>query len=387
MPQPKLLTSQLDSPERSSPEELEVSRLKLQSHEVVAQLLEGFPELAVILDKNRHIVAHNGKAAAIFASLGGDEAFGKRLGEALGCARAKEIDGGCGASRFCAECGATRAVSATKESGVVQSRDCRILTMLVGKEGSLNLRVVTSPLHIDGEIFTLFTFKDIAHEKRLEALERIFFHDVLNTAAAINSISSLMEGVADESERKDLVALLRSSAWQLINEIHSQRDLLTAERGELAFVVEPVTTARIVSSVYELYKSHDLAHGKMLTFTPLRPDATVETGVVHLVRCLGNLVKNALEASEPGQQVRLDCEQSERHVVFHIHSEPVMPEDVQRQVFQRSFSTKAPVGRGLGTYSVRLLVEQYLQGHVWFESNAEVGTVFSVKLPKKFKRK
>lgn len=349
-------------------------------------MLEGFPGLAAILDKNRQIVAHNSQAATIFRGIGGEQAFGKRLGEALGCAHAGDMEGGCGTSKFCAECGAAQSIRLTAERSSVQSRECRIRTMLLGKEGSLNLRVFTSPLRIDGEMFTLFTLKDIAHEKRLQALERIFFHDVLNTAAAINSISSLMGGVEDADQMRELVALLRSSSWQLIHEIHAQRDLLTAERGELAFVVEPVTTTRIVSSVLELYISHDLSYGKTLDFKPLAPDVEIETGVVHLVRCLGNLVKNALEASEAGHEVKLYCEQSEGDVTFHVQNQAVMPERVQLQVFQRSFSTKASVGRGLGTYSVRLLVEQYLHGQVRFESNAEIGTVFSIRLPKKFRR-
>lgn len=387
MAQSKLLPTHFDLSARSSPEDLERSRRKLQDHDVVAQLLEGFPGLAVILDKNRHIVLHNRLAKAIFQGLGDQPAFGRRLGEALGCAHADEMAAGCGTSKFCAECGAAQSVKLTRERESIQSRECRITTMLLGKEGSLNLQVFTSPLVIDGEMFTLFTLKDLAHEKRLQALERIFFHDVLNTAAAINSISTLLAGEEDPEQLKELVGLLRTSSWQLIHEIHAQRDLLTAERGELAFVVEPVRTSRIVSAVYELYKSHDLAHGKKLGFTAPSPDVELETGVVHLVRCLGNLVKNALEASEPGDEVTLSCESSTSHVSFHVHNPAVMPERVQLQVFQRSFSTKATTGRGLGTYSAKLLVEQYLNGNVSFESRPELGTTFTIKLPRKFQRK
>jgi sensor histidine kinase regulating citrate/malate metabolism len=53
------------------------------------------------------------------------------------------------------------------------------------------------------------------------------------------------------------------------------------------------------------------------------------------------------------------------------------------QLFQRSFSTKG-TGRGLGTYSIRLLTENYLEGKVSFVSNEAEGTVFSIELNKKF---
>lgn len=57
-----------------------------------------------------------------------------------------------------------------------------------------------------------------------------------------------------------------------------------------------------------------------------------------------------------------------------------MPYDVQLQVFQRSFSTKG-IGRGLGTYSIRLLSERYLSGRVSFTSTPEAGTTFYAWYP------
>jgi signal transduction histidine kinase len=54
-----------------------------------------------------------------------------------------------------------------------------------------------------------------------------------------------------------------------------------------------------------------------------------------------------------------------------------MPENVRAHVFQRSFSTKGS-GRGLGTYSVKLLTES-MGGRVWFDSTAGEGTTFHVE--------
>jgi signal transduction histidine kinase len=49
---------------------------------------------------------------------------------------------------------------------------------------------------------------------------------------------------------------------------------------------------------------------------------------------------------------------------------------------ERSFSTKGGRGRGLGTYSVRLLTERHLGGQVDFRSVPEEGTTFFVRLPR-----
>jgi hypothetical protein len=222
MTQPKLLQTHFDSPERSSSEEIKGASRKLQDHAVIAQLLEGFPGLAVILDKNRQILAYNSKAKAIFQGAEIDEVVGNRLGEVLGCAHASELQGGCGTSKHCAECGAAQTILLTRKSQRPQSSECRITTLLGGKEGSLNLRVYTSPLSIDGRLYTLLTLKDIAHEKRLQALERIFFHDVLNTAASINSIAGLIETETDAEQLKDLGCFSRLPRSSSTRSIHSE---------------------------------------------------------------------------------------------------------------------------------------------------------------------
>ena len=57
-----------------------------------------------------------------------------------------------------------------------------------------------------------------------------------------------------------------------------------------------------------------------------------------------------------------------------------MTREVQLGVFQRSLSTKGS-GRGLGTYSMKLLTERYLKGHVSFTSTASGGTTFTIRIP------
>jgi sensor histidine kinase regulating citrate/malate metabolism len=96
---------------------------------------------------------------------------------------------------------------------------------------------------------------------------------------------------------------------------------------------------------------------------------------------LGNLVKNALEATPERGTVTTSCRSIGGRVRIDIRNAGVMPPDVQMQVFQRSFSTKAERGRGIGTYSVKLFVERYLRGTVAFTSMEPDGTTFSVTLP------
>lgn len=102
-----------------------------------------------------------------------------------------------------------------------------------------------------------------------------------------------------------------------------------------------------------------------------------------LRRVLINLLKNALEASNPGGKVDIGVESLSEMLRFWVKNDTIIPENVKTQIFQRSFSTKGQ-DRGIGTYSIKLLTENYLKGKVSFVSNESERTVFSVVLYKIF---
>jgi CheY-like chemotaxis protein len=64
-----------------------------------------------------------------------------------------------------------------------------------------------------------------------------------------------------------------------------------------------------------------------------------------------------------------------------VHNEAVIAPAHQRHIFERSYSTKG-AGRGIGTYAMKLLGENYLRGEVSFSSSRPGGTVFALVLPR-----
>jgi sensor histidine kinase regulating citrate/malate metabolism len=92
------------------------------------------------------------------------------------------------------------------------------------------------------------------------------------------------------------------------------------------------------------------------------------------------MIKNALEAISEEERVSVSCRTENKHVSVAVHNPGQMPDPVQKQVFQRSFTTKGK-GRGLGTYSMKLLGERYLGGKVGFSSAGDTGTIFTLSLP------
>ena len=61
--------------------------------------------------------------------------------------------------------------------------------------------------------------------------------------------------------------------------------------------------------------------------------------------------------------------------IFAVHNDAVIPAKQQQRIFIYGNSSKGE-GRGLGTYSMKLIGETYLHGRVWFKSEEGFGTEF-----------
>jgi signal transduction histidine kinase len=340
-------------------------------------LLERLPLAVLLINDRREILYANPAVGALLKVGGVPQVIGLRIGQAVGCQHGDEAPDGCGTTDYCTNCGANRTLRAGQR-GEHATDECRIVSKTLGHD--LDLRVTAEPIVIGGAAFTLFAMSDISREKRREALERVFFHDILNTAGGIQGLASLCEG-ASASELAELIPTVARLAGQLIDELKMQQNLTSMETGELAVIAAPLSSTELLETVAGTYRNHEVATGRRLSVDADSHDVTFVSDGTLLGRVLGNLTKNALEACPRGGVVTLRAEADVEHVRFSVHSPSAMPRDVQLQIFQRSFSTKG-VGRGLGTYSVKLLTERYLNGHVLFTSSEEDGTTFVTSYPR-----
>jgi hypothetical protein len=342
-------------------------------------IVDSVLEIVLILDGNRQIVFSNDTLHRLLGIEDGKSIRGLRPGEMLGCRNAASCAGGCGTSEFCRKCGAVKAILSAL-GGTSDVQECSVSRE--GNRDSLDLMVSTSPMDIDGERYTLFAALDISDKKRRSALERIFFHDVMNTVGIISNLSEILErGGVPKSPSKitDTISeKIHLAVQRLIDEIGQQQQLSRAESDELEVKIVGIDLKDFVNELAEIYRHHTVARGKSIAVSPDVIDIAFYSDPALLRRIVGNMVKNALEASEEGETVTIGCGFDGNEVELWVHNDGVMPEDVQLQIFKRSFTTKGN-GRGLGTYSMKLLGETYLGGTVSFESAPEKGTTFFMR--------
>lgn len=363
-------------PERSMPDELDRQRKIFSENNLHSVLLNATADYLIVLNRNRQIVYANDAFNNLIGNASDGKFIGKRPGEALNCQNAFDNLAGCGTSEFCRTCGAIQAILSSL-NGSEDVHECRIL--IKGSNEALDLRVWTKPLEINDESFSVFTFADISNEKRRQALERIFFHDVLNTASAIKSFFKLLENTP-EKEKKELTATASVLIDKLLEEIQFHRDLTLAESEELNINLQQCSAAQLIHDITSQYKNLPIADGKEIEIDKSSADKLFISDSVLVSRILSNMLKNALEATNNGDNIKIGAQSEGDLIRFYVHNVSYMIPDVQAQVFQRSFSTKGK-GRGLGTYSMKLLTEQYLKGKISFTSSPKDGTTFTVELP------
>ncbi len=366
--------------DRDTGDQLKKHYENILSENYLQAFINALPNIVTILNDKRQIIFSNN---ALVEQLHKEDFYallGERPGEAVGCIHSNECDGGCGSSESCRLCGALTAIRESMRKNILVSRECTITTRTNDEELTLDFEATASPFTLNGETYTIFSLTDISSTKRRRMLEQIFFHDILNTAGNIRGIAEILPDLEDNAEKVGtLLKLLKNVSNELVEEILAQKDLLSAEAGELKPKPEQVNTREIMKTVTRQFTENP-AIRKQTILNEDNEEFMFLCDRTLLIRVLKNMLKNALEATRDNKPVLFSVRKNEEYAVFSVHNYSYMPREVQLQVFTRNFSTKGS-GRGLGTYSMRLIGEKYLNGKVGFETEQTKGTTFYVKLP------
>lgn len=366
--------------ERETEETLKHQKSCIEQSRLVSALLDAGPTCILILNSKRQVIASGERILSLVHGLSLDQILGLRPGEVVGCSHAHECAGGCGTSKHCRDCGAARAILAAIDGNTAQ-QECRLNQVrLDGNHDALDLLVQATPFVVGGEHFVILALSDISHEKRRKTLEKVFFHDIINLAGGVQGLLDTLVQLSP-ADLEPLVSMALSNTRDMVEEILVQRDLVAAERDELKVSPSTLNAVELLKQIAMVYQAHPVSLGKQILLSPEAESISIRSDPILLKRIVGNMVKNAAEASPIGGKITLHCTQKPvGHLHLSVHNEGHMPASVQNQVFQRSFTTKGE-GRGLGTYSIKLLGERYLKGKVGFLSQQEAGTHFFVVLP------
>jgi signal transduction histidine kinase len=368
--------------ERATPAALRAEFSYISRDPVIDALLHSVLGLVAVLNEQRQVLTLN---VRLLERLGVSDAatvFGLRLGEAVGCRHAHASPGGCGTSEFCSTCGAAIALMTSLAQDVPVERVCAIdLEHPIRGSDHLYFRAQVCPLRRRSRRVLLVFIQDVTEEQRRALLEQTFFHDVKNTLCAMLAAGELLAGSSRQGDPELTTTLVRMTQ-RLAREVELQRCLVTFRTEQFESRPSRIALDGFCDDLVRTCEHHPAAAGKQLQVAPFAtPVPEVETDDALLRRIVQNMLVNALEATPAGGTVRITCTAAADGTVIEVWNAGVIAPDVARRIFQRNFSTKGALGRGLGTYSMKLLGENLLGGQVDFASDAAGGTRFRLRLP------
>lgn len=368
--------------------EEETQRLKKEFEEAInntdsvytlSQFLNSIPLAAAILTPDLKAIFTNYTLRHHVGVNSVEQLLGKRPGEFLNCLHAIEKNDRCGISEQCKVCGTMLALKKAENTMSVNTSEVRFNAVVDGKVQAKDFRVTINPILIGSKVYLILYLNEISHEKRRRALERIFFHDVLNKISSVTGLYDLLKKdiYNIDKEQFDLIGLILND---LTDEIIAQRQLTAAENDELKIKLEKIRLPDLIDRVVAQTKQFSNPKNISIEINNVTFSDTIESDFTLLNRVITNLLKNALEASQVNEVVNIYLTKQNNMVFITIQNSTFIPHDIQLQIFNRSFSTKGD-NRGLGTYSIKLLTERYLRGKVHFSSNETKGTNFTIELP------
>jgi signal transduction histidine kinase len=353
---------------------------EIDSLDAVKEIINALPSVVLLLDLNRQIVYCNKSYFEEIGKLSTHQILGLKPGELLRCIN---VQSGmeCGTSNSCKVCGLVNAVNDSQSESTKIVRNAKFTALNhKGKNINIDFRITASPFYFEKATYTLVTINNNSRESRIKSLERIFIHDLYDK---VSSLKFLLETIVDKvshSKSNEKVKHSKFLSSEIVEEIDTYRAILDAEKGDLEISNEILNSYDVTWNAVSNISYHTVAHGKSIEVLEDTERINFESDTKVLGRILTNMLKNALEETQGGGTVKISCKRDGDNLIFWVHNEKEMSEEAKVHVFEHQFSTKG-MHRGLGTYSMRLLGEEYLGGDVNFDSNKEQGTTFYFSLP------
>jgi signal transduction histidine kinase len=368
-------------PTRHAREQLHEQIRALTDNPVIDTLLRVVGGMIAVLNEHRQILAINESLLAHLGVASIENLLGLRLGEAISCPHSVEMPGGCGTSRFCRTCGAAIAQAIALQHLKPVERYCALELLRDGLRVDLVLRVRATPLELAGQTLILVVLDDVTRQQQSALAERSFHHDLNNTLTSLLCASDTLAS-EKHGELAGIATEVHQLATRVGRELELQRRLVAAvDPVSLEPIQRTVRLGGLLDTLRTIAGHHPASEGKRIRIIQPSEEVVFESDDTLILRVLANMAINALEATPRGGEIRIHATRAPSELVFAVWNAAPIPPEVALRVFQRNFTTKGDLGRGLGTYSMKLVGERLLHGRVSFASSALDGTTFQFVLP------
>ena len=210
-------------------------------------------------------------------------------------------------------------------------------------------------------------------------------HELRTPLGLILGHATFLKELVDKEYESQLDTIIKN-ATRLKEIVENLSDVDNVHTGSARIRSNKVSMSKIAEDVILTFQ--DEAKSKNITLTGDWDDLPhfIEADGVKINIALSNLVKNALQFTNPAGEVRVRVEEDSGYIKVSVQDNGIgiPPRDLPK-VFDRFFQveehlTRRHGGMGLGLAVAKSMIELH-GGRIWVESEAEKGSVFTFLLP------
>ncbi|MFC7061556.1 two-component system histidine kinase PnpS [Halobacillus seohaensis] len=259
-----------------------------------------------------------------------------------------------------------------------------------------HLEVTGAPIFSEGNKWKgiVLVFHDITNMKKLEQMRKDFVanvsHELKTPVTSIRGFSeTLLDGaMKDEAMLEQFLQIILKESGRLQSLILDLLELSKVEREDFHLAVESINIQQLLDDLLPIVE-HQVKEKNISMHSHIQGETIVEGDSSRLKQVFINLITNAVHYTGENGLIDLTFEDYHDHVIISIQDNGVgIPEEEIPRIFERFYRvdkarSRNSGGTGLGLAIVKHIIEAH-HGSIQVESDVDVGTIFHVKLFKKF---
>ncbi|MDX1533750.1 MAG: HAMP domain-containing sensor histidine kinase, partial [Nitrosopumilaceae archaeon] len=271
------------------------------------------------------------------------------------------------------------------------------------KEGVYGERIVYNAKDEVGELVSTFNImSDTIKQKEEEARKNdqakdeflaMITHELKTPLVPIQGYADILLSEhlgALTDKQKERLQIIKSSSESLLDIISDLLDAQKLELGQLRMKLESHSLQDTINKSIEALKPQADRNGVKLS--SVGEDVVVLHDPERMGQVLTNLIKNSLNAVKPNTGViEIITEEDNDSVIISVKDNGIgIPDDKQKDLFKKFYQVDATLtrergGSGLGLAICKGIVEGH-DGEISVKSALNVGTTFTIKIPKSKRR-
>ena len=226
-----------------------------------------------------------------------------------------------------------------------------------------DVEIHSSPIFIGGRDLIQSSIHDVTELRRLEQIkedvERIIRHDLKTPLGGIINIITLMREDNLTNEQREILCLVAISGRKMLSQINSSLELHKIEGGTYKLNLEPCDPIQVLQENADML-AMSLNVGRDLIQIrdrgAVQEEAfSIRTDKMLLDIVVMNLLRNALEASDPDAPVFVDLSVERDALILAISNSRPVPVEIRERFFEKYATAGKKGGTGLGTYSAFIM--------------------------------